>query len=287
MTKSSLLQIDVGEYLADEDFILMSLPARGLYFTLMLHCWANGSIPVDQKRLSRLCGMDSSAIAELWEELSSKFTQQEDRYILCDLERSRLQQHEFSIERQESGRRGALKRWENVKGQQTEELADDSDNDKSPASKQQAEDGIAIAELLAEPSSELEIAIPAPSPLLSSTTTSKGETGAERGVRGESVKRAARKPTQCDDEYLDSLQANPAYEGLDVKFIFHKMVAWCDVKGKQPTRSRLVNWLNREERPMQRSNGNGSHSPMTTPKTAGNIAAVEAFIAGGTKGDQR
>jgi hypothetical protein len=28
------------------------------------------------------------------------------------------------------------------------------------------------------------------------------------------------------------------------------MVVWCQNKGKQPTRGRLINWLNREDKPM-------------------------------------
>lgn len=62
--------------------------------------------------------------------------------------------------------------------------------------------------------------------------------------------RSPRRPTVCDEEYLAELQANPAYAMLDVRQCYHKMVAWCQNKGKQPTRGRLVNWLNNEDRPM-------------------------------------
>ncbi len=77
------------------------------------------------------------------------------------------------------------------------------------------------------------------------------ETESEQSREAARVKpRSPKRPTQCDDEFLAELQTNPAYSVFDVKAIFHRMVAWCNVKGKQPTRARLVNWLNREDRPM-------------------------------------
>jgi hypothetical protein len=72
--------------------------------------------------------------------------------------------------------------------------------------------------------------------------------------------RSVRRPTTCDEDFLAELQANPAYVMFDVRRLYHKMMAWCDLKHKQPTRARLVNWLNREEAPMggNGATGNGS-----------------------------
>lgn len=53
-----------------------------------------------------------------------------------------------------------------------------------------------------------------------------------------------------DEEWLGSLRRNKAYEGLDIEVIHGKMLAWCELKGKKPTRARLLGWLNREERPL-------------------------------------
>lgn len=47
-----------------------------------------------------------------------------------------------------------------------------------------------------------------------------------------------------DEEWLASLQSNEAYKGIDVKGEYAKMVNWCQVKGKQPTRRYFINWLN-------------------------------------------
>ena len=47
------------------------------------------------------------------------------------------------------------------------------------------------------------------------------------------------------------LKSNPAYEGIDVLKEHARMTAWCSVSGKQPSRRRFLNWLNRAERPMR------------------------------------
>lgn len=75
-------------------------------------------------------------------------------------------------------------------------------------------------------------------------------------------KPASRTPKLTDEEWLESLKSNPAYKGLDVEALYHKMLAWCDVRGKKPTRARLLNWLNREDKPMTgtaKNAGRGRH----------------------------
>lgn len=49
------------------------------------------------------------------------------------------------------------------------------------------------------------------------------------------------------DEYLDELQADPAYGEIKVRHVCAKMRRWCKEHGQEPTRDRLINWLNREE----------------------------------------
>jgi hypothetical protein len=83
--------------------------------------------------------------------------------------------------------------------------------------------------------------------------------------------RSTRRPNICDEEYLEELQKNPAYAVFDVKEIFHKMAAWCRVKGKKPTRARLVNWLNREDKPLSAPLKNQRNSTVgaSSPESAG------------------
>ena len=54
----------------------------------------------------------------------------------------------------------------------------------------------------------------------------------------------------CDQAWLERLAASDAYRGIAVKVEYAKMCVWCEVHHKHPTRSRLINWLNKCERPM-------------------------------------
>jgi len=52
---------------------------------------------------------------------------------------------------------------------------------------------------------------------------------------------------QIGDEYFKTLKDNPAFNGLNIEKEFHKMKAWCDLNGKQPTKKRFLSWLNRAD----------------------------------------
>lgn len=69
---------------------------------------------------------------------------------------------------------------------------------------------------------------------------------------------AKKKEPLSDDDWLKNLSSDPAYTGLDVPREHAKMIRWCETNGKQPSRKRLVNWLNRAERPMS---GSGQRTP--------------------------
>ena len=90
------------------------------------------------------------------------------------------------------------------------------------------------------------------------------------------------KPALCDADYLAQLQALPAYQGIDVKQEHSRMTSWCWVNGKQPTRRRLVNWLNRCDRPMEAPES-PPQPPPPQPKTVWTlkqqIESVQAQIA--------
>ena len=75
--------------------------------------------------------------------------------------------------------------------------------------------------------------------------------------QNDAKQRSAVASPASDEEWLQSLTVNPAYAGLDVRREFQKMTAWCEVNRKQPSRRRLINWLNRAERPMNRPKQGG------------------------------
>lgn len=94
---------------------------------------------------------------------------------------------------------------------------------------------------------EKSVAAAAHAPTANNGTHVSGE------AKGEAPKPAVtrkREPQTCDDAYLDELQSDPAYTALNVRLCYSKMLRWCKERSKQATRQRLVNWLNREDQPL-------------------------------------
>lgn len=72
------------------------------------------------------------------------------------------------------------------------------------------------------------------------------------------------RPAPPDDEsWLQSLEKDPTYAGLDVRRLRGKMLRWCEENRKQPTRRRFINWLNREDPGIGGTGANG-HPPSPT-----------------------
>lgn len=67
---------------------------------------------------------------------------------------------------------------------------------------------------------------------------------------------ASRGDQVSDSDWLNQLASDATYAGIDVAREHGKMVRWCEVNKKQPTRRRFVAWLNRIELPMKgKTNG--------------------------------
>ncbi len=52
------------------------------------------------------------------------------------------------------------------------------------------------------------------------------------------------------EDWLKELEANKTYAGIDVRREYGKMLTWCKVRRKQPTKRRFVNWLNSADKPL-------------------------------------
>ena len=95
----------------------------------------------------------------------------------------------------------------------------------------------------------------------------------QKRVANESRPTPKKRATQLsDEEWMKSLKSNPAYQGIDIEVLKAKMEAWCDLKGKRPTRARLLNWLNREDRPLS---SEGKPVIQASRGAAGGLARVE------------
>jgi hypothetical protein len=119
---------------------------------------------------------------------------------------------------------------------------------------------------------------PATAPAFPAATSAEGkgregteENGMERGSVGKPPRAA-----QSDDEWLNSLSADATYKHVNVRELHGKMLRWCEVNGKKPTRRRLVNWLNREEKPMRGAPPSKRSETRLTDKELGELPVFEA-----------
>lgn len=84
-----------------------------------------------------------------------------------------------------------------------------------------------------------------------------------RGENQEQPAKPARKSVNADvsAEWLAELSTVNAYSGIDVVREASKCAAWCATRGYQPSRRRLVNWLNRAEPARVNPTNGASHQP--------------------------
>ncbi len=76
--------------------------------------------------------------------------------------------------------------------------------------------------------------------LTPSDTDTDTDTKKERGANGS-------RPQSVED-WLKELEQNKTYTGIDVRREYGKMLAWCNVRRKQPTKRRFINWINSAEK---------------------------------------
>lgn len=95
-----------ANFIASKPFRLMTIEERGLWITMQLECWVNGSVPADQKELAKYLGCSI-------EEIQRSFTQKQYSFlekIGDELKSPELeeQRKEF-MERREQQRLGGIK----------------------------------------------------------------------------------------------------------------------------------------------------------------------------------
>ncbi len=80
-----------------------------------------------------------------------------------------------------------------------------------------------------------------------SSLSTQAEGEAEADKKGEGSNGSS--PASVED-WLKELEADKTYQGISVRTEYGKMLNWCKVHGKQATKRRFVNWLNRSEKPL-------------------------------------
>ena len=112
-------KIYAAETLSDENFTSWGPSERGAWFTLLCHCWKEGSIPSDETRLARLCGTDAHAMHEIWPSIADRFYKQPDggRLVCVRLEFERQKSIEEVEGKSQHGKKAAHARWSKYKSE--------------------------------------------------------------------------------------------------------------------------------------------------------------------------
>jgi uncharacterized protein YdaU (DUF1376 family) len=93
-TKAPAFQFYPADFLSDARVAIMSMEQRGIYITLLCHCWKEGSIPDDIAKLARLCHVaDKGGDTTLWSEVL-------DCFVVDDDDSTQLVQPRLQIERE-------------------------------------------------------------------------------------------------------------------------------------------------------------------------------------------
>mgnify|MGYP001583286783 FL=1 len=80
------------------------------------------------------------------------------------------------------------------------------------------------------------------------------EENKKRGEQEQEEKKSSGRVVLADDQFIATLRANPAYQGIDLDREFGRMDAWLLTpkgRGRKKTRQFVVNWLNRVDRPLE------------------------------------
>jgi hypothetical protein len=102
-------QIYARDVLADARFVLMSQASRGVFMTLLLHAWLEGSIPSDVRQIAALLRSPLREVQRLWPEVMVMFEDRGDgRLVFPSQEEQRAEQAAW----REKSRAGGLKSGE-------------------------------------------------------------------------------------------------------------------------------------------------------------------------------
>jgi uncharacterized protein YdaU (DUF1376 family) len=108
MNKSPAFQLYASDFLVDT--LEWDIEEVGIYTRLLYAQWANGDLPDDGERLSRIAGCSLKKFIKSSEKVMEKFIKKDDgRIINLRLEETRIRQEEFRSNAIESGRKGGLR----------------------------------------------------------------------------------------------------------------------------------------------------------------------------------
>jgi hypothetical protein len=113
-------KIYAAETLSDSNFQGWNQEERGAWFSLLLVCWREGSIPSDLSSLGRLLHLDGTDMRRVWSAIGSRFVEHLDhpgRLTSPRLEMEREEAERLFQKKSEGGRAGAMdSRWDRERG---------------------------------------------------------------------------------------------------------------------------------------------------------------------------
>jgi uncharacterized protein YdaU (DUF1376 family) len=106
--KSPAFQFYPKDFLSSRRVDRMSMTERGIYITLLSHCWLENGLPADISELASACRMKRSQFERIWaSSLRECFAEKNGKLINPRLERERHAQSEYRRKQKEK----AEKRW--------------------------------------------------------------------------------------------------------------------------------------------------------------------------------
>lgn len=89
-------------------------------------------------------------------------------------------------------------------------------------------------------------------------------------------------PKQSDEEWIESIKTNPAYQGMNFDVEIGKAQAWCMTKGRKCSRQFLLNWFNRAEKviSLQGNNQQNYHPTFAQKEWENTMQAAREFVGG-------
>ena len=113
--KAPSFHMYAGDFLSDMNVRLMSMAQRGMYTTLLLHEWIEGSLPIDTQQLMILCDNHPEFDSD-WSAIKHCFYEKDGRNYNKRLEKERSKMNEYRDRKSNSGKMGAKVRWEKNNG---------------------------------------------------------------------------------------------------------------------------------------------------------------------------
>jgi uncharacterized protein YdaU (DUF1376 family) len=111
-----------ANFIASKPYRLMSLQERGLWITLYMEFWVNGSLPSDVHELSKLLGFEINEVKNALSRLQFSFVEEINSELVCrELEEYRAQFNERREKQRLGGIVGAQKKKARNKQESTTE----------------------------------------------------------------------------------------------------------------------------------------------------------------------